>query len=99
LLDERQDVDEPTGLVPGDAGRRVSSREVVIVVKRDPKLLEIVLAGHPAGGLAGGLYRREQEGDEHADDGDDDEELDEGEAAVGGVSRSSPNVEVARERS
>ena len=54
-----------------------------VVVERDGQalLLEVVVARHPVGCLAGRLDSREEEADEGADDGDDDEEFDERESA------------------
>jgi hypothetical protein len=48
---------------------------VVIVLQAQAKLLDIVAATHPPGGLAGCLDGRQKEGDQHPDDGDDDEQL------------------------
>ena len=42
----------------------------------DAELPQVVLALRPIGGLARGLDRRHDQGDQDADDGDDDEQLD-----------------------
>ena len=48
---------------------------VVVVLKRQPELLEVVLALHPPGRFAGSLHRRQEQCHQDADDGDDDEQL------------------------
>ena len=55
----------------------------VVVVQGDADLLEVVGALGPAGRLAGRLDGRQQQGDQHADDGDDHQQLDQGEATAG----------------
>jgi hypothetical protein len=42
-------------------------------MQRQADLLEVVRAAHAIGGLTHLLYRREQETDEHGDDGDHNE--------------------------
>src|SRR5262249_25103444 len=54
----------------------------LVVVHGQGELLEVVGAAHPVGGLAHLLHRRQQQADQHRDDGDDDEQLDEGEGAA-----------------
>ena len=63
---------------------REAAVDVVVVLHRQGELLEVVGALCPACGLAGRLHRRQQQGDQHADDGDDHEQLDQGEAATRG---------------
>jgi hypothetical protein len=48
-----------------------------IVVRLQPQanLLEVIAALHAAGCFAGGLHRRQQQGDEHTDDGDHHQQL------------------------
>jgi hypothetical protein len=45
------------------------------------KLSNVARAGHASGRFAGGLDRRQEESNEHADDGDNDKEFDEGETS------------------
>jgi hypothetical protein len=45
-------------------------------------LLEVVDALHPPRGLASGLHRGEQQGDQDADDGNHDQKLNQGKAAA-----------------
>ena len=52
-------------------------------VHRERELANVVLATRPPGRLACGLDRRQEQADEHADDGDDDEQLDEREGPRG----------------
>jgi hypothetical protein len=51
----------------------------VVVVQRDPQLLEVVDAGAAAGRLARGLHRGEQQGDQNANDRNHDQQFDKGE--------------------
>ena len=46
------------------------------------QLPHVVLTARPPGCLAGTLHRRQQQADQHADDGDHHEQFDEGEAAL-----------------
>jgi hypothetical protein len=46
---------------------------VVDVNTRQADVVEVIATAHPAGGFAGGLHRRQQQGHEDADDRDDDE--------------------------
>ena len=50
---------------------------VVIIVHRQPELLEVVLTLSSPGGLAGLLDGRQEQADERANDGDHDQEFDE----------------------
>src|SRR5437762_3323790 len=61
---------------------RQAAGHIVIVVQADAELLEVVAALRPPGRLASGLHRRQEQGDQNADDGNDDEQLDEREAAA-----------------
>src|SRR5262249_49515028 len=87
LFDEREDVIVPArareGVVgvaaPDDAARQTPG-DVVIVVKGEPELLQVIGALHAIGRLAHLLHRGQQQADEDADDGDDDEELDQRES-------------------
>jgi hypothetical protein len=49
---------------------------VVIILNAQTILLEVVAALHSAGGFAGGLHGRQEEGDQDADDRDHDQQLD-----------------------
>src|SRR5262249_28772820 len=53
---------------------------VVIRLQGDADLLEVVGTLGAVGGLPHFLHGREQQADQHGDDGDDDEQLDQGEA-------------------
>jgi hypothetical protein len=61
------------------AGREIK-RRIVNVVRRNCHLLQIIGALHAASGFAGRLNSRQEQRDEHADDGNDNEELDERES-------------------
>ena len=50
----------------------------MVVVKRQAHLLEIIAALHPPGSLPRRLDRRQQKGNQDADDRDYDQELDQG---------------------
>ena len=52
---------------------------VVIIVKGNTNLLEIVRALHTPRGLARGLYRREQQSNEDTDNRDNDKEFNQSE--------------------
>ena len=60
--------------------RREHVEGVVIVVERQPELLQVVLALGASRRLTSLLNRREQQGDQDRDDCDHDQEFDEGEA-------------------
>src|SRR5205085_12350398 len=61
---------------------------VVEAVQRQADLLQIVLAAGALRRLADLLHGRQQQSDQHRNDGDDDEQLDQRErAAVGGTSK------------
>src|SRR5262249_39316962 len=53
----------------------------VVVLQGQADLLEVVGRGGPVGGLADLLHGRQEQGDEHADDGDDHQQLDQGKPA------------------
>src|SRR5207249_2276497 len=80
-LEERQDQHGPgtpaTTVRPNPRGEHVVA--VVVIVHGQTELLEVVLAAHAVGRLAHALHRRQQQTDEHGNDGDDHQELDEGE--------------------
>ena len=82
LLDERQDHDEP-GAEPIDRGgsagvrRRQHLPRLAKRVDRHAELPQVVRAAAAPRRLAGALHGREQETDEHRDDGDHDEQFDE----------------------
>ena len=63
----------PSGKTPLDA---------VVIVQSETDLLEVVRALCTTGGLAPRLHGREQERDEHGNDGDDHQQLDQREAAT-----------------
>ena len=69
-----------------DVPRRECPVTVGVLGEGQPDLLEVVLAGDPPRLLAGGLDRRQEQGDERPDDRDDDQELDQGEAETCRVS-------------
>ena len=80
---------EPAPLVPGPVvngqGKLARPRRkrvvgVVVVVAGEAKLLEVVAALHPRGGLADLLDRGQQQADEDGDDGDHHQQLDQREA-------------------
>jgi hypothetical protein len=50
---------------------------VVVVMERDRKLPQLILALSAAGRFPRCLNRRQEQGDKNADDGDNDEQLDE----------------------
>ena len=58
---------------------RKGSERVVVVVQREPKLLQVVLALRAPRGLTCLLNCRKEQRDEDGDNGDDDEELDQSE--------------------
>jgi len=76
LLHERQQEDRPAQIGVGDPSRREAALGGVVGMHRQPDLLEIVAAGHPAGRFPGRLDRRQQEADQEADDRDHDEQFD-----------------------
>jgi len=63
-----------------NAHRRELTRNIVIVVEGDAKLLKVLAALHPAGRFARTLNGRHEEGNEDRDDSNDDEKLDQREA-------------------
>ena len=88
LFDLRQQFDEqvcPTAVRPrlGDA-RRQPAVDVVVVVRREAELFEVVLAPDARRRFADLLHRREQQADENRDDGDDHEQFDQRERATDG---------------
>ncbi len=76
----------PLPLGPGEA---VVDR--VVVVHRQADLLQVVRALRATSGLTSGLNGRQQERDEHADDGDHDQKLDEGKALAFGWAATKPH--------
>jgi hypothetical protein len=80
LLDERQNHRSPTppASIAGTHVQHLRGKDferVVVVVRGQPKLLEVVAALHTTRGLASGLHGREQQGDQDANDGDHDQEF------------------------
>src|SRR4029453_4930135 len=65
-----------------DGERRKSIERVVVIVEGQPDLLQIVLALGAAGRLPRLLHGRQQERDEHADDGDHDQKLNQCEPSI-----------------
>ena len=55
---------------------------VVVIVQGQAPLLEVVGALAAAGGFAGGLHGRQEQGDQNANNGDDDEQFHESERAL-----------------
>ena len=79
LLQERQDHGRPRAAVRGwwvvrAVGQGAVGR--VVVVQCQPDLLEVVAALHAPRRLPRRLHRRQQQGDENANDGDDHKQLD-----------------------
>ena len=68
------------GVPDRDVPRRECPVTVGVLGEGQPDLLEVVLAGGPPRLLAGGLDRRQEQGDQRPDDRDDHQELDQGEA-------------------
>ena len=60
-------------------GQRVV--RAVIVVQREPDLLQVVDALRPPGGLAGRLHGGQEQGDQDGDDRDHHQQFDQGETA------------------
>jgi hypothetical protein len=54
----------------------------VVVVQSDADLLQIIGALDSPGGFSGRLDRRQQQGNQHGDNGDDDEQFDQGEGST-----------------
>src|SRR5262249_3622387 len=93
-LQERQNVKPPAGFLVraqmGNAGRGERHppgglparweiiQGVDVVEEGEPDLLQVILAGCDVRRLAGLLDRRQQQADEHADNGDDHQQLGEG---------------------
>ena len=86
LLDVGHDLHDPIvviarGLVRDRSGRvdragRINAVGHLVIVDGEADLREIVGAARAAGRLAGRLHGRQQQGDEHANDGDHHEQLD-----------------------
>src|SRR5262249_34854620 len=72
--------DAAPGLETRDPAGREHTEGVVIVVQRQPDLLEIVSALDAPRRLAGRLHRRQEQADPDGDDPDRHEELDQREA-------------------
>src|SRR5262249_39188244 len=99
-LDVGEDLEAPTGplLRPGEglavgvgrgrvplpAARREIAVGVVVGVKGEADLLEVVLAAEARGGLADLLHRGDQQGDQHREDGDHHQQLDQREGVTAG---------------
>ena len=58
-----------------EAPRGHVAERVLVVVEREPDLLQVVRTLHPRGGLADLLNRRQQQANENRNDGDDDEQF------------------------
>lgn len=77
LLDERQDegLPAPAGIGLAGGGREPPKRQravgVVMVVHCDADLAQVVRTLRPPSGFAGRLHGRQQQGDEHPDNGND----------------------------
>src|SRR5262249_42642937 len=61
---------------------REAADGALVIVEGQADLLEVVDAGGAPGRLAGGLDGRQQECDQHRDDGDHDQEFDQGESSL-----------------
>jgi hypothetical protein len=100
LVQEGEDLRDPAELVAlavvangsslVDAAGREHAVRRVIVVQREAKLHQMVLALRAAGGFTRLLHRGEQQCNQDGNDGDHDEQLDQREAAV--TRRGSPTV-------
>ena len=64
--------------------RREAIVDAVVVVDRQADLLEVVLALGASGRFARRLHGRQQQSDQHADDGDDHQQFDERKATSPG---------------
>ena len=68
-------------LLPKEGARgRKTVVDVVVVLNREPHLLQIVRAFHASSRLTSRLNGREKKADQDADDRDNDQQLDKGEA-------------------
>src|SRR5262249_48769206 len=65
-----------------ESKRRQMAVRVFVIVQGQAELPHVVGTTHTIGGLADLLHRRQEQGDEHADDGDDHQQLDQREAAT-----------------
>ena len=74
LLHERKDPDGPGGVLVRSRIRQRAVR-LMVSVKRQPQLLEIVRAVDAPAALSRRLHRREQQGDEYGDDGNHHQQL------------------------
>jgi hypothetical protein len=70
------------GWIEPKPARRENLANVMVVVKRQPNLPEIVLARRSAGRFACRLHCRNEDSDENADDGDHDQQLDDCESSA-----------------
>ncbi len=76
-------VDGRSGIV--ERGLRPHGKHLLgahMILEGEPELFEVVRTARFAGRLPGRLYRRQQEPDEHRDDGDHGEEFDERKTAA-----------------
>jgi hypothetical protein len=92
LLQERQESDEDAGFVPALAGvpsyrwRQLEGAQwhdpvtIDVLMRGEVKLFEVIRILRAANGLSGCLNRREQQGNQDADDGNHHQQLDEREA-------------------
>ena len=81
LFDEREQFREDAHPLPGTFHRE-GSEGVVVVVNAQADLLQVVGAIDAAGRFAHLLHRRQQQADQHGDDGDDHQQLDQRKAAA-----------------
>ena len=79
-----------SGGVPLRRGRKNAVGRLV-TQHGQPKLLEIVLALHVAAALRVCLHRRQQQGNQDADDRDDDQKLDKGKTCLSAVHGNCPS--------
>lgn len=61
---------------------------VMVTMKSEADLLEMILTAHSGRRLPNALHGRQSESDEQRDDGDDDEKLDQGHRPPGNTQRS-----------
>ena len=76
---------------PGNVANGIPHGEgvvlIVIILGGQADLLEIVRALGTSGGLAGRLHGRQQQRDQHGDDGDHHQQLDQGECGPNGATK------------
>ena len=84
------------GRVVVDRARGIRADRLLVSGQRDPDLLQVVDALAPPRRLAGRLHGRQQQRDQHADDGDHHEQLDQRETRPAWTHLDGPRVDAAR---